>query len=101
MNYNPRNIVAFSLLLFVTLIICGTLLAQDRHKPLNPKAARLQMSVPEVTPPHVVMTFCADDTLFMKARIAVIDSALAEIKRLRAEKSALSKMIAFQRKYSK
>lgn len=102
MNYNPKPIIAFVLILFVVLIFGGVLLAQDRNtKPIDPKEARLQMSVPEVTPPHVVMTFCANDTLFMKARIAAIDLALAEVKRLRAEKSALNKFITFQRKYGK
>ena len=85
MNYNPKPIIAFVLILFVVLIFGGALLAQDRsNKPLDPKEARLQMSVPEIKLTTVL------DSAFVKAKInrtqAVIDSLELQQKAYRTER---------------
>lgn len=93
---NPRNIVAFSLILFVTLIVCGTLLAQDRRKPIDPKAMRLQMSVPEIKLTTVL------DSAFVKDKInraqAVIDSLNLQQKMYHAERKYWLDTIKIMRK---
>lgn len=96
MNCNPRNIVAFSLLLFIILIVCGTLLAQDRRKPIDPKAMRLQMSVPEIKLTTVL------DSAFVKDKInraqAVIDSLNLQQKMYHAERKYWLETIKIMRK---
>lgn len=50
MNYiNPRNVVAFTLILFVILILCGSALAQE--KKIDVKAVQRALSVPEIIVP--------------------------------------------------
>lgn len=92
---NPRNIVVFSLLLFVSLIICGSVLAQDK-KPLDPKAMRLQMSVPEIKLTAVL------DSTFVKAKInrtqAVIDSLELQQKMYRTERKYWLETIKIMRR---
>lgn len=96
MNYNPKPIIAFVLILFVVLIFGGALLAQDRSKPLDPKEARLQMSVPEVKLTVVL------DSAFVKAKInrtqAVIDSLELQQKMYRTERKYWLETIKIMRK---
>jgi hypothetical protein len=81
---NPRNVVAFTLLLFITLILFGSVFAQEKHKPLDPKAEMLKMSVPEIKLTVVL------DSAFVKAKInrtqVVIDSLELQQKMYRTER---------------
>lgn len=96
MNYNPKPIIAFVLILFVALIVCGTLLAQEKHKPLDPKAERLKMSVPEIKLTAVL------DSTFVKAKInrtqAVIDSLENQQKIYRTERKYWLETIKIMRR---
>lgn len=103
MNYSPRNIVAFTLLLFVTLIVCGSLLAQDKAsgqsalgKLGNPKAMRLQMSVPEVFVPPVnmfsVLQTVSIDTTQLKAEIEQITAKRKELAEFERHYKAVLKL---------
>lgn len=93
---NPRNVVAFTLLLFVALIVCGTPLAQEKHKPLDPKAARLQMSVPEVFVPPVsvlsVLQTVNIDTTQLKAEIEQITAKRQELAEFERHYKAVLKL---------
>lgn len=93
---NPRNIVAFSLLLFVTLILCGSVFTQEKHKPIDPKAERLKMSVPEIKLTAVL------DSTFVKAKInrtqAVIDSLELQQKMYRTERKYWLETIKIMRR---
>ena len=96
MNYNPKHLVAFTLLLFVTLIVCDNLLAQNKQRPLDPKAMRLQMSVPEIKLTAML------DSAFVKAKIsrtqAVIDSLELQQRLYRTERKYWLETIKIMRK---
>lgn len=96
MNYNPKPIIAFVLILFVVLIFGGALLAQDRSKPLDPKVERMNLSVPEIKLTTVL------DSSFVKAKInrtqAVIDSLELQQVFYRAERKYWLETIKIMRK---
>lgn len=95
MNYNPKPVIALILFLFVALILCGAGLAQDK-KPLDPKAERLKMSVPEIELTSVL------DSAFVKAKInrtqAVIDSLENQQKMYRSERKYWLETIKIMRR---
>lgn len=92
----PRNIVAFSLLLFVTLILCGSVFTQEKHKPIDPKAMRLQMSVPEVFVPPVsvlsVLQTVNIDTTQLKVEIEQITAKRKELAEFERHYKAVLKL---------
>lgn len=94
MNHiNPRNTVAFMLILFVALILYGSVIAQEKNKPFDAKAAQRALSTPEIVmsvfelPP---LDFTVTDTALLRLHIAYCDST---VKRLRAEQSFCKQLL--------
>lgn len=79
---NPRNIVAFTLILFVALILCGSVIAQEKNK-IDVKAAQHTLSVPEIIVPAFnpaeALKTIKIDTTELKAQIEQITAKRKEL----------------------